>query len=206
VASVNLVEALAVDFYALLSVIAPEVPKNNIEMLLPTQKLGITQRMALAGATLLKTYGLAETIRPFQAHPSDTVRGWVCYAIAQDPTLTIEQHLTLIKPLANDIHFGVREWAWLAVRPQLVSNLTESIELLTPWVAEESDYLRRFATEATRPRGVWCKQISLLKTAPHLGLPLLTPLRSDASRYVQDSVGNWLNDASKTQPNWVIVF
>jgi 3-methyladenine DNA glycosylase AlkC len=144
-----------------------------------------------------------ETINRFQTHLSDTVRGWVCYAIAQDPTLTIEQQLTFIKPLANDKHFGVREWAWLAVRPQLVSNLTETLALLTPWVVEESEYLRRFATEATRPRGVWCKQIPELKANPEWGLPLLTPLRSDALRYVQDSVGNWLNDASKTQPHWV---
>lgn len=36
-----------------------------------------------------------------------------------------------------------------------------------------------------------------------MALPILENLKSDKSKYVQDSVGNWLNAASKSRPNFV---
>jgi 3-methyladenine DNA glycosylase AlkC len=43
----------------------------------------------------------------------------------------------------------------------------------------------------------------LLKREPWLGRELLDAVAVDSSRYVQNSVGNWLNDASKSQASWV---
>lgn len=52
-------------------------------------------------------------------------------------------------------------------------------------------------------RGVWCKHTEMLEQNPALGLPILEPLKSDYSKYARNSVGNWLNDASKTQSGFV---
>ncbi|PIE78379.1 MAG: DNA alkylation repair protein, partial [Candidatus Delongbacteria bacterium] len=106
--------------------------------------------------------------------------------------------------LIADNHFGVREVVWMALRPEIDKNVEQSIEILSSWTKSENENIRRFTTESTRPRGVWCKHIERLKKNPKIALPILENLKSDKSKYVQDSVGNWLNDASKSEPNFVI--
>jgi 3-methyladenine DNA glycosylase AlkC len=137
-------------------------------------------------------------------HSSDLVRCWATYTIALNDALDIKQKLKKIEPFAADKHFGVREISWLALRASITNNLQESLNILATWTKNKDENLRRFASEATRPRGVWCAHIEALKEDPKLALAILEPLKSDGAKYVLDSVGNWLNDASKTQPQFVI--
>lgn len=136
-------------------------------------------------------------------HPSDSVRCWAAYVIGLDSHHTFEQKLQNMHPLAADKHFGVREIAWIALRNDLIQNLAQALVILESWSNNQDENIRRFASESTRPRGVWCAHISTLKQQPELALALLDPLKSDPSKYVRDSVGNWLNDASKDNPDWV---
>lgn len=136
-------------------------------------------------------------------HKADLVRCWATYAIGKNEQLNITEILKQIQPFSADKHFGVREICWLAVRAKITQNLSKSIEVLSKWTTNQDENIRRFTTEATRPRGVWCEHIEELKQNPELALSILEPLKSDTSKYVQDSVGNWLNDASKTQPDFV---
>lgn len=193
----NLMEGLSIDFAVLI--------KNTLNYSLPEdiqsslKKLGITQKMKEVSLYLINK---GVSFEELQLHPSDTIRGWAAYMIAHSSHMKIEEKLQAISNLANDSHFGVREWAWLALRPYCVKIPREMIKLLEPWT-QRTDNFRRFASEITRPRGVWCTHIQLLKDEPQLALPILSSLKADPSRYVQNSVANWLNDSAKSKPLWV---
>jgi 3-methyladenine DNA glycosylase AlkC len=135
-------------------------------------------------------------------HASDVARCWAAQWV-MFAAMPLEQKLDAARRFAADPHFGVREMAWMVVRDEIAGDVDRAVQLLEPWARDADANIRRFASEATRPRGVWCAQVEVLKREPWRGLPLLEPLRSDDSRYVQNSVANWLNDASKTQPEWV---
>jgi 3-methyladenine DNA glycosylase AlkC len=136
-------------------------------------------------------------------HTSDSVRCWAAYAVAEIHKHDFKKLLKEITPFADDPHFGVREIAWMAVRPMIANDIESAVVFLVQWTESKSENLRRFASEATRPRGVWCAHIPALKENPQLGISIIEPLKEDTSKYVKDSVGNWLNDAAKTAPDFV---
>jgi 3-methyladenine DNA glycosylase AlkC len=212
----NLAECLAIDQAALAQAVAaglglqPALPR-----ILAVQRevagKGISHQIAAIGMAIgealqgLKPAQAEMIARRLQRHPSDMVRSWAAFAFARAASaLTLRERLDAARPFAADMHFGVREWAWIAVRPYIAADIGTAVALLQDWTAAPDPNIRRFAVESTRPRGVWCEHIAALKTDPSPALPLLQALRADPARYVQDSVANWLNDASKTAPAWVL--
>jgi 3-methyladenine DNA glycosylase AlkC len=207
----NLVEWLAVDQKKVLENLLKSIDKVNYlkPILLKIQGLKKqtvnTINEAIGSGILEQSQNNndREILKIVSSHPSDVVRCWATYCIGKNEQLSIIQKLKLIQLFSADSHFGVREICWLALRSSIAINLLQSIECLTKWASHKNENIRRFASEATRPRGVWCEHIEILKQNPALGLPILEQLKSDTSKYVQNSVANWLNDASKTQPNFV---
>jgi 3-methyladenine DNA glycosylase AlkC len=204
----NLVEALAVN-QALLAInvlnqLGISAGPELIQQLNLAQEKGFIQRCRTISTALHQHIGNKLT-HSLENHPSDMVRFWAILW-PQSTTSTIESEMARIQPFANDPHFSVREIAWLALRPFIVQQPILSIQLLIPWTHSEKENLRRFASESTRPRGVWCAHIPELKANPELGIPLLENLMADPSIYVQNSVANWLNDAGKTRPDFLIGF
>lgn len=196
----SLAEGLAVDFHLLLGNVLPakrEIPAAAT--IFPDT--GVTRRMASAGRWLHSEFALKDWDH-FAGHASDTVRGWAAYMLATSD-LSLAKKLHQIRPLADDSHSGVREWAWLALRPAVAADLSGALAKLRLWTSSPSANVRRYASEITRPCGVWCAHLTELKTSPEAGRVILDPLRADPAKYVQDSVANWLNDASKSRPDWV---
>jgi 3-methyladenine DNA glycosylase AlkC len=198
----TLAETLTVDFAVLMRTAFPQLERSTTSSMRAASAQGIAQRMALAGRLLFGHFGAAGYLK-LARHRSDTVRGWAAYLLASSPDFSLGERLQLTRPLANDHNSGVREWAWLALRPQVAANIDLAIDLLEPWTVSTSPFLRRFAAEATRPRGVWSAHIEILVQTPELGLSILEPLRADPHQYVQDSVSNWLNDAALSRPEFV---
>jgi 3-methyladenine DNA glycosylase AlkC len=198
VESANHMEQIAMDMGNLLAFQFPEMAVRADEV----RNVGLVTRMRAGGRVLYEELGVDGALKG-TSWSSDTARGWAAMVIGHAPNLPLRRRLQLIRPFADDPHFAVREWAWLSLRPHIAQGVASAVEALREWTEAQSDRLRRFAIEVTRPRGVWCEHLPALKQAPDLGVPLLEPLRADPSRYVQDSVSNWLNDASKSSPEWV---
>jgi 3-methyladenine DNA glycosylase AlkC len=195
--SVNHMEQMAIDMGALLTAAFPELAADASML----RRDGFVTRMR-AGGRVLAAAG-TEAIGRAATHRSDTVRGWAAMAVAAQPSSSLADRLETLRAFADDEHFAVREWAWLAARPAVVAEPYVALQLLRVWAEDPSPNVRRFASEATRPRGVWSVHIPELKQRPEDAETLLSALCADPSRYVQDSVGNWLNDASRTRPDWV---
>ncbi|MTG98834.1 MULTISPECIES: DNA alkylation repair protein [Myroides] len=209
--SVNLTEWLAIDQRVLVKNVLISLDRENyincvLDAVDGLEKKTVNTINQCIGYTL---YHLSnedsdsELFHLLKNHKSDLVRCWATYFIHYNESFTIADKLMAIRDFAADSHFGVREICWMAVREDIIEHLEESLSLLFEWTKDENEYIRRFTTESTRPRGVWCKHINELKEKPELGLPLLEALKGDSSKYVKDSVANWLNDASKSQPTFV---
>ncbi|MFV0246083.1 MAG: HEAT repeat domain-containing protein [Qingshengfaniella sp.] len=112
----NLTECLAVDFASLMAVTLPDLNADALAQMRAAAPLGISKRMALAGRIVLDLP--VETRARLGSHPSDTVRGWACFALGQMPDQPFTVRLEALRPFVEDPHFGVREWAWMALRPR----------------------------------------------------------------------------------------
>lgn len=211
ISSANLVEWLAIDALQLLWHVLQQHQREHYfatvkQQVAALKKPTINSRNACIGQSLwlqMTQQGDLIFLQILQQHTADMVRCWACYAVVADEQLSLNARFKRIYPLAADTHFGVREVAWMAMRPFIIAQLEESLDILMLWSQDDDSNIRRFATEAARPRGVWCLHIEALKQNPALAIGLLQQLHNDPARYVQDSVANWLNDASKTQPDFV---
>ncbi|MEM9326092.1 MAG: DNA alkylation repair protein [Bacteroidota bacterium] len=205
--TVNLTEWLAVDQLRVLRNVLDELGLNEhvpaFEAVVNAQKKPTANSSSqVIGRAFGEMAGRGQVLGKLKAHPSDIVRCWACWADSTNNETTADL-LRKMKPYAADRHFGVREVVIFASKDRLAADLSNSISLLHEWCTSDDDNVRRYVAEVLRPNGVWTKKVDAFHQNPELGLPLISPLKSDPSKYVQNSVANWLNDASKSNPDWV---
>lgn len=91
-----------------------------------------------------------------------------------------------------------------AVRPLILKYRDAMLSQMLEWSKHESHYVRRLASEGSRPRLPWAMALAALKKNPKPVLPILENLKTDTSEYVRRSVANSLNDIAKDNPAIVI--
>ncbi len=201
----NLIEWLAVDQQVLLRLTLNQIDNYKwystfVEAIAQLKKPTANSLTRVIGETLgIQTED--QDIYQLLRKQSDVVRCWACWAqsLHHDDTADL---LKAMKVYAADSHFGVREVVIFATKERLVDDLDTAIDVLSDWTKSEDENVRRYAVEVLRPVGVWTKKIAEFQDNPSKGLPLIEPLKEDPSKYVRDSVSNWINDAAKSNPDW----
>lgn len=209
--TVNLMEWLAADMATLARNVASEIGGAAGAALIQASSsmigVGVTDRLKAGGRAIAKGAWATPAFERLKAHKSDLVRQWTCYAVNDSSlSLSIDERLRQTLPFAADRNMSVRETAWMAFRPHLADQFDEALPLLEGLALHTDENIRRFAVEVSRPRSVWGAHLPVLKRNPERAARLLDRVKEDSSRYVKLAVGNWLNDASKSRPDWVIQF
>lgn len=91
-----------------------------------------------------------------------------------------------------------------AVRPFLDRYPERTFERFYSLATHESEHVRRWCSEGSRPRLPWGARIKSLVHDPAPIVPILEALRDDPSLYVRKSVANNLNDIAKDHPARVV--
>ena len=203
----NLMEWLATDQLHLLKLVLTEIGKDDwysmFDVAINNQKKPTANsNTKIIGQTFGQMTEDSKVYNALKNHTSDIVRCWACWgeSLHHDD---LNELLNAMKSYAADKHFGVREIVILATKERMIENLELAINILIPWTSSEDENIRRYAAESMRPVGVWVKKIARFQEEPNMALPILEPLKSDTSKYVRDAVANWINDASKSQSEWV---
>src|SRR5450759_984648 len=170
-ATVTLMEVISVDQQALLVAVLPNLREHAPRLASPR----LLERMGAGGRLLWSEFG-DDLWLASDDWQSDVARGWAAMAVGFVPGLSLARRLRRARKYAEDPHWAVREWAWLSVREHIVAQPLLALESLHGWATQSSPFMRRFASEATRPMGVWSKHIKAFRVDPSPALPLLSEL------------------------------
>jgi 3-methyladenine DNA glycosylase AlkC len=164
--------------------------------------LSLSQRARSVAAAIVddgRSYSrLSATTRSALENPALT--GWMIWplteaiaamATAHGDTADFDDGLNLLAALTP------RLTSEFAIRTFLNADLDRALTAITDWVTHDDAAVRRLASEGTRPKLPWAKQVPRLTRDPSRTRPILDALYRDESEFVRRSVANHLNDVSR---------
>jgi 3-methyladenine DNA glycosylase AlkC len=98
----------------------------------------------------------------------------------------------------------VRFSSEFAIRSFLNADLQRTLDAAVLWTADPDGAVRRLASEGTRPRLPWAKQVPAFRAQPAAAIEILNRLYRDESETVRRSVANHLNDISRADPDLAV--
>ncbi len=169
--------------------------------------LEMKDRVKLMATTLKATLPLSyeESVRGFVdllGEPGDTAESnWADFKV-WPLTMYVNLYGVHTPEVSLDAlyHLTQRFSGEFAIRPLLLAHPGVVLSRLDAWVRDESEHVRRLASEGTRPRLPWGKRLQPFIEDPSPVIKVLEALRKDTSEYVRRSVANNLNDISKDHP------
>ena len=160
--TVNLNEFLALDTPRLARAVAAQIGldpahdrlADTLAMLDAFKPMQRHTHIARALYDLTAAHAERDTVaHRLATHASDVARSWAVQWL-QLAGLPLAPRLAAVRRFAADPHFGVREFAWMAVRDAVIADVDAAVAALVPWTSDADENIRRFASELTRPRGV----------------------------------------------------
>jgi 3-methyladenine DNA glycosylase AlkC len=172
--------------------------------------LGLVERAMLVRDALLSDLPdsyvqSAKIIRT--ALKNDSFRSWMTWPVGEAVST-----LAIASPRDSDFDDGLKMLAQLtgrftsefAIRNFLNADLERTLNAALVWAINKDEDIRRLASEGTRPRLPWAKQVPAFRTQPTAAISILDILYTDESETVRRSVANHLNDISRAEPELAV--
>lgn len=172
--------------------------------------LGLSERALLVRDALLVDVpnSYAATAKIFRAAlRSPSLESWMVWpvgeavatkAIASTRDSDFDDGLKLLAQLTT------RFTSEFAIRNFLNADLQRTLDAAMVWATDKDEAVRRLASEGTRPRLPWAKQVPAFRAQPAAAIGILDILYTDDSETVRRSVANHLNDISRADPELAV--
>jgi 3-methyladenine DNA glycosylase AlkC len=173
-------------------------------------ELGLVERAMLVRDALLSDLpdSYAQSAKIFRvALKNESFRSWMTWPVGEAVSV-----LAISSPRDGDFDDGLKLLAQLtsrfssefAIRNFLNANFERSLDAALGWTSNKDEAVRRLASEGTRPRLPWAKQVPAFRTQPAAAIGILDILYTDESETVRRSVANHLNDISRADPELAV--